>query len=391
MKIVIAPDSFKESLSAQEVAEQIEAGFKAIFPEAHYAMLPIADGGEGTVDAMVAATGGRRVPVQVTGPLGTPVQAFYGVTGDAATAVIEMAAASGLALVPPALRNPLKTTSFGTGQLIRHALDNGLRRFIIGIGGSATNDGGAGMLQSLGVRFLEQDGRQEIGFGGGALELLASIDPGGMDPRLRECQVLVACDVDNPLTGPRGASSVFGPQKGASPDMVARLDENLARYARLINRDMHTDVASVPGAGAAGGMGAALLAFMNAELRPGVEIVIEAVGLSSAFDGADLVITGEGRIDGQTIYGKAPAGVARLAKQRGLPVIGFAGSLAADAEIVHEHGLDAIFSVVNRPCSLDEAFRDAGQNLRMTARNVAATIKLAKGLIRSPIENQDQG
>jgi glycerate kinase len=382
MKIVIAPDSFKESLSAQEVAEQIEAGFKAIFPEAHYVKLPMADGGEGTVEAMVAATGGRTVAVQVTGPLGTPVEAFYGVTGDETTAVIEMAAASGLTLVPPELRNPMKTTSFGTGELIRKALDDGLRRLIIGIGGSATNDGGVGMLQALGVKFLGQEDRQEIGFGGGALELLAKIDPGGLDQRLQACSVLVACDVDNPLTGPRGASAVFGPQKGASPEMVARLDENLGHFARLVDCDLHRDIASVPGAGAAGGMGAALMAFLNAELRPGIEIVMEAIGLEGALAGADLVITGEGRIDGQTIYGKAPAGVARLAKLRGLPVIGFAGSLTTDAEIVHEHGLDAIFSVVNRPCSLVEAFSDAGHNLRTTARNVAATIRLANDLDR---------
>ena len=377
MKIVIAPDSFKESLSAQEVAGQIEAGFRAIFPEAHYVKLPMADGGEGTVEAMVAATGGRTLAVQVTGPLGTPVEAFYGVTGDETTAVIEMAAASGLALVPPEMRNPMKTTSFGTGELIRKALDDGLKRLIIGIGGSATNDGGVGMLQALGVKFLRQEDRQEIGFGGGALAALGKIDTGGLDPRLQGCHVMVACDVDNPLTGPRGASAVFGPQKGASPEMVSRLDENLGHFARLVDRDLQRDIAAVPGAGAAGGMGAALMAFLNAELRPGIEIVMEAIGLEDALAGADLVITGEGRIDGQTIYGKAPAGVARLAKRRGLPVIGFAGSLTTDAEIVHDHGLDAIFSVVNRPCSLGEAFSDAAHNLRMTARNVAATIKLA--------------
>jgi glycerate kinase len=380
MKIVIAPDSFKESLSALEVAEQIEAGFQAVFPDAHYVKLPVADGGEGTVDAMVAATGGRRVPVRVTGPLGRPVQACYGITGDGTTAVIEMAAASGLALVPPEARNPMKTTSFGTGELIRHALDDGLRRFIIGIGGSATNDGGVGMLQALGARFLEQDERQEIGYGGGALASLAKIATGGMDKRLRESQVTVACDVDNPLTGPRGASAIFGPQKGATPEMVASLDRNLKHFASLVKRDLQRDIDAVPGAGAAGGMGAALLAFLQAELRPGVEIVIEAIGLAEALEGADLVITGEGRIDGQTIYGKAPAGVARLAKRFGLPVIGFAGSLTRDAEIVHEHGLDAIFSVVNRPCSLDEAFLDAANNLRVTARNVAAIIKLAAQL-----------
>ena len=377
MKIVIAPDSFKESLSALEVAEQIEAGFRAIYPDACYVKLPIADGGEGTVEAMVAATGGRRIVARVTGPLGTPVEASYGVTGDGTTAIIEMAAASGLALVAPEARDPMTTTTFGTGELIRHALDGGLRHFIIGIGGSATNDGGVGMAQALGVRFLQQDGRREIGYGGGALEALARIDMAGLDPRLRDSQVLVACDVDNPLTGPRGASAVFGPQKGATAEMVATLDRNLGHFAQLVKRDLGRDIVAVPGAGAAGGMGAALMAFLQAELRPGVEIVIEAIGLAEAMAGADLVVTGEGRIDGQTIYGKAPVGVARLAKRFGLPVIGFAGSLTFDAEVVHEYGLDAIFSVVNRPCSLADAFREAGQNLRITARNVAATIKLA--------------
>jgi glycerate kinase len=285
MKIVIAPDSFKESLTAPEVAAQIEAGFREIFPEADYLQLPMADGGEGTVEAMVAATGGKIVPAAVTGPLGEEVDAFYGVTGDGKTAVIEMAAASGLALVPVHLRNPLQTTSFGTGELIRHAVDAGLRNIIIGIGGSATNDGGAGMLQALGVHLLGDEG-QEIGSGGQALEQLEKIDTGGLDPRLRQCRIQVACDVDNPLIGAKGASAVFGPQKGATPAMVAKLDENLARFAGLIARDLQKDVADIPGTGAAGGMGAALLAFLDAELRPGIEIVIEAVGLEASLRGA---------------------------------------------------------------------------------------------------------
>lgn len=378
MKIVIAPDSFKESLTAIQVAQQIKAGFQEIFPDADYVKLPMADGGEGTVAALVAATGGTIVPTQVIGPLGEPVAAFYGVTGDGATAVIEMATASGLALVPVAQRNPLLTTSFGTGELIRLALDAGLRRFIIGIGGSATNDGGAGMLQALGVKLLGTDGR-EIGLGGGALEGLRHIDGNGLDPRLHECSIQVACDVDNPLTGPKGASAVFGPQKGATPSMVAALDANLAHFARLVARDQHREIAAAPGAGAAGGMGGALLAFLDVALRPGIDIVIEAVGLEAHLTGASLVVTGEGRMDAQTLHGKAPLGIARLARRHRVPVIAIAGSLAADADALYEHGMDAVFSVLGRPCSLDEALSEAADNLRTTARNIAATIRLAGG------------
>jgi glycerate 2-kinase len=382
MKIVIAPDSFKESLSAPHVADQIEAGFRDVFPDADYVKLPMADGGEGTVEAMVAATGGRIVAARVTSPLGEPVNAFYGVAGDGETAIIEMAAASGLALVPPKLRNPLRTTSYGTGELIRLALDAGLRHVILGIGGSATNDGGAGMLQALGVKLLDRDG-EEIGSGGEALEQLERIDPSGLDSRLKHCRIKVACDVDNPLLGPEGASVVFGPQKGATPAMVAQLDENLAHFAELITRDLHKDIAAVPGAGAAGGMGAALLAFLDAEVRPGIEILIEATGLKRALEGADLVITGEGRIDGQTGLGKTPVGVARVAKEQGIPVIAIAGSLAPDADIVHDFGIDAVFSVLRKPCNLTEALAEAGHNVRSTSRNVAATIKLAKNLFNS--------
>jgi glycerate kinase len=377
MKIIIAPDSFKESLSAIEVAEHIEAGFREVFPRAEYIKLPMADGGEGTVNAMVAATGGKIVEVSVTGPLGAPVNAFYGVTGDGGTAIIEMAAASGLALVPPHMRNPMKTTTHGTGELIRGVLEAGIRRIIIGIGGSATNDGGAGMVQALGAGLLDAQNRQ-IGFGGESLAHLHRIDPTGFDPRLEDCTIVAACDVDNPLTGPRGASAVFGPQKGATPEMVAQLDENLAHFAQVIHRDLGVNVAQVPGSGAAGGMGAALLAFLGASSRPGVEIVIDAVGLEAAMVHADLVITGEGRMDSQTICGKAPAGVARVAKRHGKPVIGLAGSLAPDVGVVHAHGIDAVFSVLHHSCSLEEAMRNAAMNIRMTSRNIAATIKLAQ-------------
>jgi len=375
MKIVIAPDSYKESLSALEVAQAVEAGFRAVFPQADYVLVPVADGGEGTVEAMVAATQGRRLTIEVSGPLGHPVQAFYGLTGDGETAVIEMAAASGLMLVPPAQRNPLLTTSRGTGELIRAALDAGARRFILGIGGSATNDGGAGMVQALGARLLDAN-EQALPAGGGALAALARIDVSGLDPRLADCRIEVACDVDNPLTGPRGASAVFGPQKGATPDMVQALDANLAHFARLIQRDLGVAVETVPGAGAAGGMGAAMLAFFGATLKPGIEIVTAAVGLDVQVRDADLVITGEGRIDFQTIHGKTPIGVARVAKRHGKPVIGIAGSLGANVGVVHEHGIDAVFSVLHTPCTLDEALRDAAANVELTARNVAATLLL---------------
>ncbi|MBI5590727.1 MAG: glycerate kinase [Deltaproteobacteria bacterium] len=394
MKIIIAPDSYKESLTALEVATEIEAGFREVFPDADFIKLPMADGGEGTVAAMVAATRGKLVAVDVTGPLGEAVKACYGLTGDGKTAVIEMAEASGLALVAPNLRNPLKTTTHGTGELIKAALDAGARHLIIGIGGSATNDGGAGMLQALGVKLKDHAGRK-IGFGGGELANLDRIDIGYMDPRLKACRIEAACDVNNPLTGPDGASAVFGPQKGATPEMVAQLDANLTRYARLISRDLGIQVDSVPGAGAAGGVGAALLAFFGAELRPGIEIVVEAVGLEAAVRDADLVITGEGRIDSQTIHGKTPMGVARVAKRCGKPVIGIAGSLAPDAGVVHEHGINAVFSVLSRISTVEEALTHAAENLRTTSRNIAAALKLAldmpqKGVTVSYPQDRDE-
>ena len=376
MKIVIAPDSYKESLSALEVATEIEAGFREVFPEADYLKVPMADGGEGTAEAMVAATGGRLVAVLVTGPLGEPVQARYGLTGDGKTAIVEMAAASGLALVAPGRRNPLVTTSYGTGELIGAALDAGARHLIIAIGGSATNDGGAGMLQALGVRLQDRSGT-EIGFGGGSLAGLDRIDTSALDERLQACRIEAACDVDNPLTGPKGASAIFGPQKGATPDMVAQLDGNLARYARVISRDLGAQVECVPGAGAAGGMGAALLACFGARLRPGIEIVMEAVGLELLVQDADLVITGEGRIDSQTIHGKTPIGVARLAKRYGKPVIGIAGCLSTDVGVVYEHGIDAVFSVLSGAVTVEEALAHAATNVRAASRNIAATLKLA--------------
>lgn len=377
MKIVIAPDSYKESLSALDVAFAIEAGFREIYPDAEYVKIPVADGGEGTVEAMVAATQGRVIPVKVTGPLGEPVAGFYGVSGDEQCAFIEMAAASGLELLSPVQRNPLKTTSWGTGELIRYALDLGVRRIIIGLGGSATNDGGAGMVQALGAKLLT-DEHQHIGQGGAELAALMKIDISELDSRLADCQIDVACDVTNPLTGEEGASAVFGPQKGATPEMVTNLDHALAHYAARIKQDLGIDVLSLEGGGAAGGMGAALFAFCGAKLRPGIDIVTEALHLDTLVADANLVITGEGRMDSQTIHGKVPVGVARVAKRYHIPVIGIAGSLTADVGVVHQHGIDAVFSVLYRVCSLDDALAHAGENVRMAARNIAAVMRLGQ-------------
>ncbi|WP_067707556.1 MULTISPECIES: glycerate kinase [unclassified Erwinia] len=381
MKIVIAPDSYKESLSAQQVAVQIELGFREIFPAAEYVRLPVADGGEGTVEAMVAATNGTFVTLSVTGPLGEPVEAFYGLSGDGSRAFIEMAAASGLEKVPVSRRDPLITTSWGTGELIRNALDRGVEHFIIGIGGSATNDGGAGMLQALGAQLLDSQGKQ-IGFGGGQLAQLADIDLSKFDPRIKQRRFEVACDVTNPLLGKEGASAVFGPQKGATPELVSQLDAALGHYADVIQRELDIDVLQLPGGGAAGGMGVALHAFCHAELRRGIEIVTEALGLDELVRDATLVITGEGRIDSQTIHGKVPIGVAQVAKRYNKPVIGIAGSLTDDVAVVHQHGLDAVFSVIYSICTLEEALENAAENVRMTARNIAASLAIGQQMPR---------
>ncbi|HIF9117873.1 TPA: glycerate kinase [Photobacterium damselae] len=377
MKIVIAPDSYKESLTAMEVACAIEAGFRKVLPEAEYIKLPMADGGEGTVQSLVDATGGEIITARVTGPLGEQVDGFYGLMGDGHTAVIEMAAASGLHLVAPEQRNPLQTTTFGTGELILAALNQGAKHIIVGIGGSATNDGGIGMAQALGIRMLDSQGK-EIGYGGGALARLATIDMSGLDPRLAQVELEVACDVDNPLCGEKGASQVFGPQKGATPEMVAQLDANLAHYAELIKTQLGADVKEMAGAGAAGGLGAALLGLLQARLRPGIEIVMDAVNLADVVQDADLVITGEGRIDSQTIHGKTPIGVARTAKRFNKSVIGISGCLSNDCDVVHGHGIDAVFSVVPRSVTLAEALRDAAFNVELTARNVAAMYRLSR-------------
>lgn len=376
-KIVIAPDSFKESLNALEVANAIEKGFKEVYPEATFVKIPMADGGEGTVQSLVDATNGRIITKNVTGPLGEDVEAFFGILGDGKTAVIEMAAASGLHLIPPQKRNPLITTTWGTGELIRSALDYGIDHIIIGIGGSATNDGGAGMAQALGAKLLDESGKQ-INYGGGNLDKLSAIDISELDQRLQKVKLEVACDVDNPLVGPQGASAVYGPQKGATPEMITILDKNLSHYAGVIERDLGQDVKNIPGSGAAGGLGAGLIAFTNAELKTGVDIIIEATKLSEQLKEATLVITGEGRIDAQTIYGKTPVGVAKTAKKYNLPVIAIAGSISNDCHLVYEHGIDAVFSITPGIISLQESLNNASLYIYQTAKNIAKVIKLSK-------------
>lgn len=377
MKIIIAPDSFKESVSASRCAQAIKAGFVSIFPQAECVCLPIADGGEGTVEAMVEATDGKMVMLPVMGPMGDFVGAFYGLSGDGQTAFIEMAAASGLMLVPVGERNPLRATSYGTGELIRHALDAGVRHIILGIGGSATVDGGMGMAQALGARFLDERG-ESVGLGGGALQRLVKIDLSDLDPRLHDCRIEVACDVDNPLLGERGAAAVFGPQKGACIEMVAVLERGLQNYARVMLAATGQDVAAMVGGGAAGGMGAAARVFLNATLKSGIDTVLEAVHLEEALRDADLVITGEGRMDSQTVGGKAPIGVARIAKKYAIPVIGIAGVLGDGVEAVHQHGIDAVFSILPALAPLAEVLDRGEQNLYACARNIACAIKLGQ-------------
>jgi glycerate kinase len=377
MRVVVAPDSYKGSVTALGVAEAIERGVRAVFPEAQVAKVPIADGGEGTVDALVVATRGRIEERTVRGPLGEPVRARWGVLGDGETAVVEMAAASGLPLVPKDRRDPRVTTTFGTGELVRAALDAGVKKLIVGIGGSATNDGGTGMARALGVRFLDAGGA-DLPEGGAALARLARIDLAGLDPRVAAAQLVVACDVDNPLTGPRGASAVYGPQKGATPEMVKELDAALGRYAEVARQATGRDVATRPGAGAAGGLGAGLLFFTPAALRPGVEIVLEATGFEELVRGADLVITGEGRTDFQTAMGKAPVGVAAAAKRHGVPVICLSGGLGDGADEVLARGIDAVASVPPGPMTLEECMARGAELVESAAARVCRAVAVGR-------------
>ncbi|MBG9567093.1 glycerate kinase [Brevibacillus agri] len=357
MKIVIAPDSFKGSISARDLCASIRKGILNVDPDVEVIELPLADGGEGTLENMVYSTDGKVCELEVRDPLERPIRASYGVLGDGRTVIIEMAQASGLPLLKEHERNPLIATSFGTGELIRHALDSGYRRFIIGLGGSATNDGGTGMLTALGAKFLNQNGAL-LPSGGAALEELASIDVSGMDPRLKESSFTIASDVTNPLCGPDGASAIFGPQKGATPDMVQRLDMALNRFGEIILNVKGVDMRQVPGSGAAGGMGAALMAFLQAECKPGIEIVTEAIHFEKHIQNADLIITGEGKLDLQTLSGKVIAGVCRKAKPYGIPTIALCGGMELSSEQMDQIGLKAGFSIVPKPCHLDEAMQN---------------------------------
>jgi glycerate kinase len=372
--IILAPDSFKESLTAQQVCVAMQAGLEKVFPDARYVHVPMADGGEGTVQSLVDATGGTVRRAWVTGPLGGAVEAAFGILGDGETAVIEMAAASGLELVPTADRDVRRATTYGTGELISVCLDQGARRLVLGLGGSATNDGGAGMAQALGAQLLDGSGRP-LPLGGAALANLARIDVSGLDPRLRDCAIEVASDVTNPLTGPTGASAVYGPQKGATPADVTELDAALAHYADIVRCDLGRSVGQVPGAGAAGGLGAGLLAFTPARISSGIDIVIRLTGLVDHVAKADLVLTGEGRMDGQTRYGKTPFGVASVARAAGTPVIGIAGSVGEGIEELAEY-FDAIIPVIGRVAPLSEVLAEAASNVERTCANVGRLIAL---------------
>jgi glycerate kinase len=384
MKIVIAPDSFKENLTSLEVASEIEKGLRRVWPDAECIKVPMADGGEGTVQSLVDATGGELVKCEVAGPLGNAVTATYGLLGGGKTAVIEMAEASGLPLAPKDKRNPLAATSFGTGQLIADALYRGVEEIIIGLGGSATNDGGAGMAQALGVRFLDSEGGPITDYlGGGRLDEIVKIDTRWINPALCRVRILVACDVTNPLTGEKGASRVYGPQKGATPAMVELLDRNLAHYAALIWRDLGIDVAGRPGAGAAGGMGAGLMAFTGATLKRGVELVVAATRLEEHMQGADLAITGEGRVDFQTAFGKTPSGVAAAAKKYGVPVIAIGGGLSDDANGVFQHGIDGLESATPNAMDLEVAIRKSRAYLQDAGERAARLIAIGQRMSKS--------
>lgn len=375
--IAVAPDSFKGVMTALEAASCIERGLRRILTGIVVRKIPMADGGEGAMRAIVESMGGRTVRRTVHDPLGRKISASFGMSGDDRTAVVEMAAASGLALLKPKERNPMVTTTRGTGELIRHALKLGAKHILVGIGGSATNDGGTGMARALGVRFYDVRGNP-LPEGGGALARLVRIDMRGHDPRLKRVSVEVACDVDNPLVGPHGAARVYAPQKGATPAMVKKLDAGLKHLAGVIKRDMGADIVNVPGAGAAGGLGAGLMAFLGGHLRPGVDIVIDSVGLRRRMRGCDLVITGEGRMDGQTTYGKTAAGVARVAGELGIPVIAISGCVGGDAGKVHAIGIDASFSALQESMGEEDLPTRGPAMLEHCAEQVARVMALTR-------------
>ena len=360
MKIVLAPQTFKGSISALDAARAMRDGVLRALPDAETVLVPVADGGDGTLETLVEGSGGEIRSVSVTGPLGERRDAEWGAMGDGATAVIEMARTSGLALVPPDALDPMNATTYGLGEAIRAALDAGFRNFIVGIGGSATNDAGAGMAQALGASLTDSDGAP-LPYGGAALANLARIGLDALDPRIADSAFMVACDVTNPLTGPEGASAIYGPQKGATPAMVAELDAALVNLAQVARADLGVDVERLQGAGAAGGLGGGMVAFLNAELRAGVDIALDIVGIDAALEGADLVIVGEGALDYQTVYNKAPVGVARRAAKLGVPAIAIAGTLGDGYEAVYEHGITAAAPIVSGPMTLEEASANAAE------------------------------
>ncbi len=369
MKVLVAIDSFKGSMTSLEAGEAIRTGIHRIFPEAEVAVRPLADGGEGTVEALTIGMGGTLETITVTGPLGKPVQATYGRVDT--TAIIEMSAAAGITLVPLAERNPLHTTTYGVGEIIKDAIQKGCRKFIVGIGGSATNDGGIGMLQALGFDLLDKDGKP-VSFGAKGLQTLTTISTQHVLPELNECTFKVACDVTNPLCGDQGCSAIFGPQKGATPEMIQQMDAWLQHYAALASSSLPTHNASstYPGTGAAGGLGFAFLSFMHATLESGIRIVLEETHLEDYIREADLVITGEGRLDKQTVMGKAPIGVANIAKKHGKKVLAFAGCVTPEATICNQHGIDAFFPILRTVVTLEEAMASANAK-----ENMAATVE----------------
>ncbi len=369
LTILLAPDSFKESMTAKEVCEAMERGIKKVNKNINCIHVPMADGGEGTMQSLVDATGGKIYSLNVVGPLGNQVIASYGILGDGETGMLEMASASGIHLVPIEKRNPCITTTYGTGQLIKACLDYGVKKLLIGIGGSSTNDGGSGVIQALGGKLMDKQGH-ELGFGGGELNKLATIDLTNFDPRLKDIIVEVACDVTNPLCGDKGASNVFGPQKGANSEMIEKLDINLMHYANIVKKQLGKDVLNVPGSGAAGGLGAGLMAFLNGTLKKGIEMVIEYAKLEEKIKCADMVWTGEGSIDFQTQYGKTPLGVAAVAKKYNKPVIAFAGRVGDDIDVLYDNGIDSIFSIIKELTTLEEALAKGKENIEKTAENV---------------------
>ncbi|MGI6031008.1 MAG: glycerate kinase [Eubacteriales bacterium] len=374
MKIVIAPDSFKGSNTTIAVANHIEKGFRKVFSDLEVVKIPIADGGEGTVDALVLGAGGVFKEKEVVGPLGEKTMAKYGIL-DNGVGVVELAAASGLPMVPEDKRNPLYTTSYGTGELILAAIEDGCKKIVIGLGGSATNDGGLGIAQAFGVSFKDAEGK-ELGYGGGELARLATIDASGLDKRLADVEIVVACDVTNTLCGPKGASAVYGPQKGATPELVEVLDKNLAHMAKIIKEQLGQDIIDVPGTGAAGGASVPLMVFAGAKLESGIQVVLDVTEIDKHLKDADFVITGEGRIDGQSVYGKVPVGVGKRAKEFGLPVLAIVGDIGPGAEACYDHGVDAIMSTVNAAMPLKEAMERSTELMIEAAERVARMIKI---------------